>query len=245
MGKYSKKFADSKLEINKWFYHTSRKVCKFLLPLFIDHQIVGMENIPKDQPAILASKHTYWFDLVTTNCFIDRTIYTFAKAAYFDTSTWLSRARRWWFKKMGAFNVNNSIDKVGPRPRDIDLILQPIKKGALLLIYPEGTRVEGQVGKFEKGLAATLRIQSELDAHSKVPIIPLSPAYSKQPFTSIKSYIPFWKRIKIVLVAGAPIYYNGETTREFTKILKEKVTECYDQAGCYLRAHQKPLISNA
>ncbi len=247
MGKYSKKISDSKLEINKWFYKASLKVCRVVLPLFVVHKIVGMENIPKDTPAILASKHTYWFDLITTNCFIDRTIYTFAKSAYFDTSTWGNRLRRWWFKKMGAFNVNNTKDKIGLRPSDIDLILQPIKKGALLLIYPEGTRVEGQVGKFEKGLAATIRIQSEseLDFPGRLPIIPLSPAYSKRPFASIKSYIPFWRRIKIVLVAGSPIYYNGETTREFTKILKDKVTECYDKAGDYLVAHQNSLASNA
>ena len=132
---------------------------------------------------------------------------------------------------MGAFNIDRKNDRFGMRRSDIDLMLQPIRRGSLLLLYPEGTRVESGVGNFHKGLAATMRVQAERAAESRLPIIPLSPAYSQKPFGSLESYIPLWRRIKIALVVGEPIYYNGETIREFTGILKEKITECYNTAG--------------
>ena len=236
MDKKTDKGHNSSLEINKLIYHISRKVCYQVLPLYFASKIIGKENIPAKEPAILASKHTYWFDLVTTACHIDRTIYTFAKSAYFDRTTMLSKLRRWWFKKMGAFNVNENGDHIGLRPSDIDLILEPVKKGSLLLIYPEGTRVEGGIGKFEKGLGATVRIQAERNGQPRLPVIPMSPAYSRKPFNTTASYIPFWERIKVALVIGKPIYYNGETAREFTQRIKEKITECYLNAEALVKA---------
>ena len=100
---FGKKSSDSDLELNKVLYYVSRTMSKVISFLFFSYKIIGMENIPKAAPAILASKHTYWFDLVTTSCFIDRIIYTFAKSAFFDRSTWLNRLRRWCLKKVGAF----------------------------------------------------------------------------------------------------------------------------------------------
>ena len=137
---------------------------------------------------------------------------------------------------MGAFNINRKEDEIGIRPSDIDRILQPVNQGSLLLIYPEGTRVRGCVGQLEKGLALAVRIQALMNSDAKLPIIPLSPAYSQRPFASIKSYIPFWERAKIALVVGKPIYYNGEPIREFTRILKERLLECYAAAGSLLAA---------
>jgi len=223
--------SDSDLEINAMLYRISRRICRALLPLFTVHEIVGAENIPKDEPAILASKHSHWFDLVATGCFIDRMMYTFSKTTFFDTSTTLQTARRWWFKKMGAFSINKKQDDIGFRPSDIGRLLQPVKQGSLLLLYPEGTRVEGHVGELEKGLAATAKMQAVMDSEARLPIIPLSPGYSKRPFGSPQSFIPFWRRIKVSLVVGEPIYYNGETLKEFTRILQEKLTECYNIAG--------------
>jgi len=222
---------DSELDINERLYRISRRICRALLPLFTVQEIVGTENIPKNAPAILASKHSHWFDLVATGCFIDRMMYTFGKPAFFDTSTSLLAARRWWMKKMGAFSINRKKDEIGFRPSDVGRLLQPVKQGALLLLYPEGTRVEGHVGELEKGLAATAKMQAVMNSEARLPIIPLSPGYSKLPFGSLQSFIPFLSRIKVSLVVGEPIYYNGETIKEFTRILKEKLTECYNTAG--------------
>ncbi len=228
--------SDSDLEINERLYRLSRRLCRALLPLFTVPRIVGTENIPRDEPAILASKHSHWFDLVATCCFVDRMMYTFSKSAFFDTSTTLRAARRWWFKKMGAYSINRKKDVIGFRPSDIGRLLQPVKQGSLLLLYPEGTRVEGQVGELEKGLAATAKMQAISNSDARVPIIPLSPAYSQRPFGSLRSFIPFWERFKVSLVVGEPLYYNGETIKEFTRILKEKLTECYNTAGSLVTA---------
>jgi 1-acyl-sn-glycerol-3-phosphate acyltransferase len=229
-------FSDSDLDINERLYRMSRRICRALLPLFAVQEIVGAENIPKDAPAILASKHSHWFDLVATGCFIDRMMYTFSKPDFFDTSTTLLTARRWWMKKMGAYSINRKKDEIGFRPSDVGRLLQPVKQGALLLLYPEGTRVQGHVGELEKGLAATAKMQAFMNSDARLPIIPLSPGYSKLPFGSFQSFIPFWERVKVSLVVGEPLYYNGETIKEFTRILKEKLTECYNTAGSLVTA---------
>jgi 1-acyl-sn-glycerol-3-phosphate acyltransferase len=223
--------SDSELDINERLYRISRRICRALLPLFTVHEVVGTENIPTEEPAILASKHSHWFDLVATGCLIDRIMYSFSKPAFFDTSTRLHALRRWWVKKMGGFSINRKKDAIGFRPSDVGRLLQPVKQGALLLLYPEGTRVEGHVGELQNGLAAAAKMQAFTDAGSKLPIIPMSPAYSRVPFGSIQSFIPFWERIRVSLVVGEPIYYDGETIKEFTRILKEKLTECYNTAG--------------
>ena len=43
--------SDSDLEINEKLYRISRRICRALFPLFAVHNIVGTENIPKDEPA--------------------------------------------------------------------------------------------------------------------------------------------------------------------------------------------------
>jgi len=139
-------------------------------------------------------------------------------------------------KKMGGFSINRKKDAIGFRPSDVGRLLQPVKQGSLLLLYPEGTRVEGHVGELEHGLAATAKMEAVTNADARLPIIPLSPGYSKRPFGSLQSFIPFWERVKVSLVVGEPIYYNGETIKEFTRILKEKLTECYNTAGSLVTA---------
>ena len=188
-------FSDSDLEINEGLYRISRRICRALLPLFTVQEIVGAENIPKDAPAILASKHSHWFDLVATGCFVDRMMYTFSKPAFFDTSTTLRAARRWWMKKMGGFSINRKKDEIGFRPSDVGRLLEPVKQGALLLLYPEGTRVQGRVGELEKGLAATAKMQALMNSGVRLPIIPLSPGYSRLPFGSLRSFIPEQARV--------------------------------------------------
>ena len=228
--------SDSELDINERLYRVSRRICRALLPLFTVHEVVGTENIPRKEPAILASKHSHWFDLVATGCLIDRIMYSFSKPAFFETSTRLGAAWRWWMKKMGGFSINRKKDAVGFRPSDVGRLLQPVKQGALLLLYPEGTRVEGQVGELQNGLAAAAKMQAFSDSGTRLPIIPMSPAYSKLPFGSFQSFIPFWERIKVSLVVGEQIYYDGEAIRDFTRILKEKLTECYNTAGSLVAA---------
>ena len=128
--------------------------------------VQGIENIPEDGPAILASNHLSFSDSIFLPLMVDRHITFLAKSDYFTGKGIKGRLIAWFFSALGQVPV----DRTGGRASEaaINTGLRVMSSGSLLGIYPEGTRSPD--GRLYRGKTGVARMALE----AKVPIIPVA-----------------------------------------------------------------------
>ena len=113
----------------------------FLVGLF---KVEGLENVPRQGPLVVCANHFATLDPPMVPAFLPRAdTWNMAKSEYFRKPL-----MRWIFTRYHAFPVvRHSADRAALR-RAFDLL----KAGEVLIIYPEGTRVEsGELATPEPG----------------------------------------------------------------------------------------------
>ncbi len=126
----------------------------------------GIENVPEDGGAILASNHLSYSDWLFMPLSVERRVTFVAKAEYFT-----SPGLKGWLQKTffsGAGQV--PLDRSGGRASEgaIKTGLRILSGGDLFGIYPEGTRSPD--GRLYRGKTGVARMALE----AKVPVIPLA-----------------------------------------------------------------------
>jgi 1-acyl-sn-glycerol-3-phosphate acyltransferase len=122
--------------------------------------VEGVEHIPADGPAILASNHLSFLDHFFLPAYVDRPIFFLGKSDYF--SGW----QRYFFENVGVMPVNREGGDAGEASlRKGEEILS---QGKILGIYPEGTRTPD--GRLYRGKTGPVR----LSLRTGVPIIPVA-----------------------------------------------------------------------
>ncbi len=107
----------------------------FLIGLF---KVSGLENVPRTGPVIICPNHSATLDPPMVPAFVPRgDTWSMAKSEYFDKGGFVE----WIFRRYHAFPVvRHSADRTALRTA-FDIL----KSGQVLVIYPEGTRVESGV----------------------------------------------------------------------------------------------------
>lgn len=129
-------------------------------------RVEGLENLPENGPAILASNHLAVVDSFYLPMASPRRIYFLAKSEYFTGTGLKGRFQRWFFTAVGQI----PIDRSGADAAENALISarRKLEAGELMGMYPEGTRSpDGRLFKGKTGLA---RIAME----TGVPVIPVA-----------------------------------------------------------------------
>ena len=149
-----------------FYWFLKRIVLGPVLRVFFRPWVEGLENVPKDGAAILASNHLSFSDSIFLPLMVPRRITFLAKADYFTgrgVKGWLKRG---FFK--GAGQV--PIDRSGGRASEAALRkgLEILNGGQLLGIYPEGTRSPD--GRLYRGKTGIARMALE----AGVPVIPVA-----------------------------------------------------------------------
>ncbi len=129
-------------------------------------QVYGVEHVPDEGPAILASNHLSYADWLFMPLTLNRRVTFVAKAEYFSTP-----GLKGWFQKKffsGAGQV--PIDRSGANAaegamKSAEAILG---NGDLFGIYPEGTRSHD--GKLYRGKTGVARLALE----TRAPVIPVA-----------------------------------------------------------------------
>ncbi|MFS3129722.1 lysophospholipid acyltransferase family protein [Nocardioides sp. Bht2] len=137
-----------------------------LLRVVFRPQAEGLENVPTDGPAILASNHLSYADWLFMPLTLPRRVSFVAKAEYFTTP-----GVKGWFQKTffsGAGQI--PIDRSGANAAEGALMSAKgvLGDGELFGIYPEGTRSHD--GRLYRGKTGVARLALE----TGVPVIPVA-----------------------------------------------------------------------
>jgi 1-acyl-sn-glycerol-3-phosphate acyltransferase len=132
-----------------------KKLIGPLLGFFYRIKVEGIENVPRDGAAILASNHVSFSDSVFLPAVLDRRITFVAKAEYFEDPK-----TRWFFSAMGQIPIKREGGSASQRA--LDSAREVLEGGGLFGIYPEGTRSpDGRLYKGHTGIAR-LALQSQV-----------------------------------------------------------------------------------
>ncbi|HLA51549.1 MAG TPA: lysophospholipid acyltransferase family protein [Thermodesulfobacteriota bacterium] len=124
-------------------------------------EIKGAENLFQDSPQILASNHRGAFDILALQGFIPIQFRWVAKKSLFKIPI-----IGWSMSLAGYVSIDR--EKAGSAYKSIERAAEKVKKGASVLIFPEGTRSSaGSLLPFKRG-GFLLAIKSG------VPIVPVS-----------------------------------------------------------------------
>lgn len=194
------------------FYRFIRILGIIYTKLFYFTKKTGSENVP-DGACIIAPNHMSMHDVLFVSASIYRQIFYMAKAELFK-----NRFVAWLIGSLGGFPVNRG-------KRDITAIktaLQVLKRGDILGIFPEGTRVkEGEHVRAKTGVAL-------FAYRTKCPVIPVGISTKHQERRLFRRvYINF----------GEPLTYDDlqftdgsyEDLQRASDIIMEKVHELMER----------------
>lgn len=128
--------------------------------------VEGLENIPSDGPAILASNHLSFSDSIFLPVLVPRKITFLAKSDYFNSPGIKGKATAAFFKSAGQVPVDRTGGNASTAA--INTGVRILNEGNLLGIYPEGTRSPD--GKLYRGKTGVARMALE----ARVPVIPIA-----------------------------------------------------------------------
>ncbi len=176
--------------------------------------VEGLENVPKEDAAIMVSNHVSFSDSFFLPLVVPRHIAFLAKSEYFT-----GKGIKGWLTKSFFAGVGQvPIDRSGGRASEAALrTAQRILRGAGLLgIYPEGTRSPN--GTLFRGRTGVARMALE----SQVPIVPVAMinTYEIQPPGAIK---PSLGRVGIRI--GTPMAFSRYYGQEEDRFILRSVTD--------------------
>ncbi|MFI5791945.1 lysophospholipid acyltransferase family protein [Streptomyces sp. NPDC051677] len=130
--------------------------------------VEGLENIPAEGPAILASNHLSFSDSFFLPAVLDRKVTFIAKAEYFTTPGVKGRLTAAFFKGVGQLPVDRSGGR-GAGEAAVRSGIEVLERGELFGIYPEGTRSpDGRLYRGKPGGLARVALATG------APVIPVA-----------------------------------------------------------------------
>ena len=137
-----------------------------LLRLVFRPETEGIENVPTDGPAILASNHLSYADWLFMPLTLSRKVTFVAKAEYFNTPGFKGWLQKTFFSGAGQVPIDRSSgDAAAGALMSAKRVLDA---GDLFGIYPEGTRSHD--GRLYRGKTGVARLAIE----TGVPVIPVA-----------------------------------------------------------------------
>jgi 1-acyl-sn-glycerol-3-phosphate acyltransferase len=150
------------------FYRVMKLIVAPLLKIFFRPWVEGMDNIPAQGPAILASNHLSFSDSFFLPAMMRRRVTFIAKAEYFTGTGVKGKLTAAFFRGVGQLPVDRSGVR-GAGEAAIRSGIAVIERGELFGVYPEGTRSPD--GKLYRGkVGGVARIALATGA----PVVPVA-----------------------------------------------------------------------
>jgi 1-acyl-sn-glycerol-3-phosphate acyltransferase len=146
------------------FYWVVKAILGPFLALIFRPWSEGIENVPREGPAIIASNHLSFADHFFGPLPLPRKVTYLAKAEYFTGRGVKGLLSKAFFSGLGQIPVDRAGGQASERA--INTGLRVLAQGKLLGIYPEGTRTPD--GRLYRGKTGVARLALE----SGAPVIP-------------------------------------------------------------------------
>ena len=195
-------------------------------------RVVGLENVPRTGPVILASNHLSFADSLVIPIVAPRKVVFLAKSDYFAGGGVKGTLQKAWFEGMGMLPVDRDDTKAALA--SLDTALEVLGRGEAFGIYPEGTRSrDGRLYRGRTGVA-------HLALTAGAPVVPvgltgterLQPVGARLP-RIVPVTVRFGRRIEVAgRYDGVP---PGRARREVTDEIMSAIQALsgQEQAGTY------------
>jgi 1-acyl-sn-glycerol-3-phosphate acyltransferase len=147
-------------------YTLARWIVGFVFRVGWRPRILGVENVPRTGPVIIASNHLSFIDSVVIPLAVPRRVRFLAKAEYFEGRGLRGRAVAIFFHLIDAVPVQRTGNR--DSMRSLESALQVLREGTAFGIYPEGTR--SRDGRLYRGRTGV----GWLALTSGAPVVPVA-----------------------------------------------------------------------
>ncbi len=185
-----------------------------ILRLFFRPWVEGLEHVPEEGGAVLASNHLSFSDSIFLPLVVPRRVTFLAKSDYFDGRGVKGRLTAGFFKSAGQLPVDRSGGKASEAA--LSTGLKVLNEGHLLGIYPEGTRSPD--GRLYRGKTGVARMALE----AGVPVLPVA-MIDTEKIQPIGKKIPRIMRVGIKI--GPPLDFSRYEGMEGDRFVLRSITD--------------------
>ena len=197
-----------------FYWFMKRVLAGPLLRVMFRPWVRGIENVPQEGGAILASNHLAVIDSFVLPLVLSRKIQFIAKAEYFTGTGIKGRLKAGFFRGVGTIPVDRGGGKASEAALNTGLGV--LRSGNLFGIYPEGTRSPD--GRLYRGKTGVARLALE----AGVPVIPVA-MIGTDVAQPIGQVMP--KPMRIGIVIGEPLDFSRYKGMENDRFILRSVTD--------------------
>lgn len=183
-----------------WFFRT---IFYIVLKVFNRLEVIGSENVPEKGGVIVAANHVSYLDPLVIGAALKR------------RATYIAKQELFKVPLLGIFVKSFSfpVDRDRPQPSTIKETVKKLKSGALIVMFPEGSRsVDGSLLDAKRGIGMIATI-------SRSPVVPAL-------IEGTDNALPAGRKIlrpsKIRVIFGNPIEVKEE---EKDKHFQERISK--------------------
>jgi 1-acyl-sn-glycerol-3-phosphate acyltransferase len=171
-------------------YRLVQLTIKIILRINGKLRVYGRENIPESGGVIVACNHISYLDPPLIGAVLPRIATFIARKGLFDVPV------LGWMISRAAF----PIDRENTRPSSIKEVVRRLRKGELIVLFPEGKRSEtGELLEAKRGV----------DVIAKMSGAVIVPTFIAGSNSALPFHAKWLKRADISVVFGKPLYYNS------------------------------------
>ena len=196
------------------WYWIVKAILSPILRILFRPKVEGIEHVPLEGPAILASNHLSFSDSIFLPLVVPRKVTFLAKSDYFKGRGIKGRLKALFFKGVGQLPVDRSGGRASQAA--LETGKRVLAEGKLLGIYPEGTRSPD--GRLYRGKTGVARMA--LEAGVKVIPCAMVNTFEIQPPGKV---IP--KLTPVVMRIGKPLDFSRYAGMEDDRFVLRSMTD--------------------
>ncbi|MFJ5700308.1 lysophospholipid acyltransferase family protein [Arthrobacter sp. NPDC093139] len=176
--------------------------------------VKGLDNLPAEGPAIIASNHLSFSDSIFMPLMVSRPVIFLAKSEYFTGTGLKGRLTALFFRLTNQLPMDRSGGAASAA--SLEAGMDVLTHGGLLGIYPEGTRSPD--GRLYRGKVGVARLALQ----AKVPVIPVA-MIGTDKVQPIGKRLPNIRRIGMIF--GAPLDFSRYHEMADDRLIQRSVTD--------------------
>jgi 1-acyl-sn-glycerol-3-phosphate acyltransferase len=176
--------------------------------------VKGLDNVPPEGPAILASNHLSFSDSIFMPLMVPRPVVFLAKSEYFTGTGIKGRLTAAFFRLTNQLPMDRSGGAASAQ--SLNAGMDVLKNGSLLGIYPEGTRSPD--ARLYRGKVGVARLALQ----ARVPVIPVA-MIGTDKVQPIGKRVPNIRRIGMIF--GEPLDFSRYYGMEDDRLVQRSVTD--------------------